>query len=473
MSARPDSGKKGIDMADRRPGDKDIFTSIDRVLREFEPDGCSRVKSCAARFLRAATAVTGKFLEHKCPLRASALSFTTILSIVPFLALAFAILKGFGVQNALEPLVIKHLSAGSGDVVDRIISYINNTKMASLGAIGLAALIVTVISLLGSIEDAFNEIWGVEETRSIYRKFSDYLSVVVSGPILLLAALSVTTTLQSQKLVRWLMETAYFGDLLLFSFRIIPYVSIWLALVCMFSFIPNTKVKITSALFGGVLAGTAWQIAQWGYVHFQIGVAKYNAIYGTLAVLPIFMVWIYTSWLIVLFGVELVVAHQSRNTFLHDFEPARLSFATREATALLILLVVADAFYRKEKPWTVERLSKERGLPPRTVRKILSKMATAGYLVVEEGKQAYYPAQALEHARIDSFLKDIRSEGKEFPLQASDRLGEMARGLIARIEAGAVTSLEGLTLKDLMQRLSAGDDPPLSEDNTGATHPTV
>ncbi len=449
-------------MADRRPGDKDIFTSINRFLGEFEPEGGSRVKSCSVRFLRAATAVTGKFLEHKCPLRASALSFTTILSIVPFLALAFAILKGFGVQNTLEPLIIKHLSAGSGDVVDRIISYINNTKMASLGAIGLAALIGTVISLLGSIEDAFNEIWGVEETRSIYRKFSDYLSVVVSGPILLLAALSVTTTLQSQKLVRWLMETAYFGDLLLLSFRIIPYVSIWLALVCLYSFIPNTRVRITSALFGGVLAGTAWQIAQWGYVHFQIGVAKYNAIYGTLAVLPIFMVWLYTSWLIVLFGVELVVAHQNRKTFLHDYEPARLSFATRETAALLILLSVADAFFREEEPWTVERFAKEQSLPARTVRRILSKMVTAGYLVVEEGEQAYYPARALEHVSIDTFLKDIRYEGEEFPPRASDRLGEMARGLIARIEAGAVSSLEGMTLKDLMQRLAAVETPPLS-----------
>ncbi len=448
-------------MADLRPGDKDIFTFINRFLGELQPDGGSRVKNCSVRFLRAATAVTGKFLEHKCPLRASALSFTTILSIVPFLALAFAILKGFGVQNALEPLVIKHLSAGSGDVVDRIISYINNTKMASLGAIGLAALIVTVISLLGSIEDAFNEIWGVEETRSIYRKFSDYLSVVVSGPILLLAALSVTTTLQSQKLVRWLMETAYFGDLLLFSFRIIPYVSIWLALVCLYSFIPNTRVTITSALFGGVLAGTAWQIAQWGYVHFQIGVAKYNAIYGTLAVLPIFMVWIYTSWVIVLFGVELVVAHQNRKTYLHDFEPARLSYATREAAALLILLSVADAFFREEKPWTVERLAKEQGLPARTVRRILSKMVTAGYLVVEEGEQAYYPARALEHVRIDTFLKDIRHEGEKFPSWTPDRLVEMTHNLITRSEAGAVSSLEGVTLKDLMQRPAAVETPPL------------
>jgi membrane protein len=447
--------RQGGGMKVRRSKDKDLFAFLDRVMRGVSPNEFSRLKRYAFRCLRGALAVTRNFLEHKCLVRASALSFTTILSLVPFLALAFAILKGFGVQNALEPLIIERLAVGSSDVVSKIISYINNTKMASLGAIGLAALLVTAVSLLGTIEEAFNDIWGVEETRSIYRKFSDYLSVMIIGPVLLLAAMSIATSLQSQSLVRWLLATAYFGDFLLFCFRIVPFISIWLALVCLYSFIPNTRVNPLSALIGGILAGTAWLIAQWGYVHFQIGVAKYNAIYGTLAALPVFMVWIYTSWVIVLFGVEVVAAHQSRKTYLHDFEPGNLSYATRETTALVVLLSVADSFFREERPWTVKRLADEHHIPARTVRKILSKLVASGYLVVEEDEEAYYPARDLEHVLIDAFLKDLRHEGEEFPVRESDRLGEIARDLLARSEAGARGSLGGLTLKDLVQMLAA------------------
>lgn len=453
----------------RRNKDMSPFSFLDCVVRGVRPDEFSRLKRYSFRCLRGALAVTGNFLEHKCLVRASALSFTTILSLVPLLALAFAILKGFGVQNALEPLILEHLTVGSSEVVTKIVSYINNTKMASLGAIGLAALLVTAVSLLGTIEESFNDIWGVEETRSIYRKFSDFLSVMLIGPLLLLAAMSIATSLQSQSLVRWLLATAYFGDFLLFCFRIIPFISIWLALVCLYSFIPNTKVKPVSALLGGVLAGTAWIIAQWAYVHFQIGVAKYNAIYGTLAALPGFMVWIYVSWVIVLFGVEVVVAHQSRKTYLHDFEPGNLSYATRETTALVVLLSVAESFFREERPWTAERLADEHHLPARTVRKVLSKLVAADYLVVEEGEQAYYPARDLEHIRIDAFLKDFRRQGEEFPARESDRTAVTARDLLLRCDAGIQGSLDGLTLKDLVERIAA-DGEESSSENEGSGH---
>jgi membrane protein len=439
-----------------------VHRSIDNGLLAFLEQWLSGANTYASRGakrhvfngLRGAVVVLENFLEHKCLLRASALSFTTILSLVPFLALAFAILKGFGVHNVLEPLVVEHLAVGSSEIVTTIISYINNTKMASLGAIGLAVLIVTVISLLGSIEESFNDIWGVEETRSTYRKFSDYLSVVVSGPILLLAAMSITTSFQSQSLIRWLLATAYLGDLFLFSFRIIPYVSIWIALVCLYSFMPNTRVRFVSALVGGILAGTAWQIAQWGFVHFQIGVAKYNAIYGTLSALPVFMVWIYTSWVIVLFGVEVVVAHQSRKTFLHDYDLGELCYATREATALVILLSVVQSFFREERPWTGERLADELRVPVRTVRKILSKLVAAGYLVVAEGEQTYYPARDPEHIRVGLFLRDLRHQGKDFPVRESDRLAEIAREMVLRRDNLADEALKDLTLKDLVEMLA-------------------
>lgn len=402
------------------------------------------------RAMKATMLVFGNFIEHRGLERASALSFTSILSFIPLFALAFAVLKGLGVQNTLEPLILERLAGGSGEVVDRIITYINNTNMASVGAIGLAALLTTVISLLSGIEEAFNHVWGVEETRSLYRKFSDYLSVILSGPLLLLAAMSITTSLQSQNVVRWLLKTAYVGDVVLMLFKFLPYVSIWIALVCLYKFMPNTRVKLSSAIVGGVLAGTTWQIAQWGYINLQFGVAKYNAVYGTLAALPVFMVWIYTSWIIVLFGMELVVAHQQRRTLLLDSGQREISFATREMTSLLMFLTIAESFFRGGRPWTVERLANERHIPVRIVRRLLSQLVGLGYLVVSEESRAYFPARELERIRVADFISDMRTLGGSYRVRDENVAGSRVQEVLRRLEECRATTLGELTVRDLV-----------------------
>jgi len=437
--------------------DQDLLSLLQERIWRSDPDryrGAKRYALKAARFL---VLVIRNFLEDNCLHQASALSYTTILSFIPFLALAFSILKGLGVQNTLEPLIIERLAFGSGDAVAKIISYINNTKMGTVGAIGLVALLFTVISLLGSIEESFNHVWGVEETRSLYRKCSDYLSVMVSGPILLLAAVSMTTSLQSQNLVRWLLERQYVGDVLLTLFRVIPYLSIWLALVCLYIFIPNTRVRVGPAFLGGVLAGTAWQTAQWGYIHFQIGVAKYNAVYGTLAALPVFMVWIYTSWLIVLFGVEVVAVFQNRRALLETGDRREISYAAREMVALVILMTVGDSFFRESEPMTADRLSDTRRIPVHIVREILSGLVGSGYLVAAEGGEAFYPARELDHIEIRRFLDDFRHQGGVIPLRGGDPVAAVVGELMSRLEDRDHGALGSLTLRELVERLGAGE----------------
>jgi membrane protein len=450
--ARISWGFPELNMKLKGAGSQDFIGFLVAKLEKAGSTGTAGLRRKALRFSHAVVLVVRNFLEHRSLLRASALSFTTILSIVPLLALAFAILKGLGVQNSLEPLILQRFTVGSGEVVDKIITYINNTKMGSVGAIGLVFLVVTVVSLLGNIEEAFNDIWGVEGHRSIYRRFSDYLSVVVSGPLLMLAAISITTSMQSQSVVLWILQRSYVGDLLLLVFQVVPYLIVWIAFVSLYIFMPNTKVRLKSALFGGILAGTIWQLAQWGFIHFQVGVAKYNAIYGTLAALPVFMAWIYTSWVIVLFGVEVVAAHQSRKAFLHDHEPGNLSYATREAMALVILLTVAGSFYREERPWTLERLADERDVPLRTARKLLAKLVASGYLLIAEGKGTYYPGRDLEHIRVSTLIRDLKHQGGEIPFAESDQLGEMTRELILKLDRLTEESLADLTLKDLVER---------------------
>jgi len=254
-----------------------------------------------------------KFFDDRCPLFASALSFSSLLSIVPFLAIVFAILKAMGLHTSLTPAILSNVAAGSQEIVSSILLYIHNTRVASLGVIGTVALLVTVIATLNTVEEAFNRICNVDRKKAYHHKLRDHLIVIFSIPLMIALAGTVTTIMQHQEVARWFLLLPGFGHLLLLLFKLTPYLSIWIALVCLFKFIPNTRISIRNALIGGLLAGTLLQFAQLLHIHFQFGVSRYNAVYGTLALLPVFMIWIYTSWVIVLYGMQFVWYLQNKS----------------------------------------------------------------------------------------------------------------------------------------------------------------
>jgi membrane protein len=254
-----------------------------------------------------------KFLADGCTTHAAALAFSSMLSIVPFLAIIFAILKAFDVHTALAPMILANVAGGSQEIVSRILRYISNTRVGSLGVVGLVTLLMSVMATLHNIETAFNQIWGLGQGKTYHHKLRDYLIVILSIPLLIALAASITTGLQNQALVQWFFRLPGLGYLLVPLFHLLPYLSIWIALICLYLFIPNTRVRFKNALIGGVTAGTVWQLAQWTFIHLQVGVSRSNAIYGTLALLPVFMVWIYTGWIIVLSGMEIVCHVQGRD----------------------------------------------------------------------------------------------------------------------------------------------------------------
>jgi membrane protein len=430
-------------------------------LWKLDPNSLGGLKGKAVRVLQFTSFVTSNFMGNNSLLRASALSFTTLLSFVPLFALAFSLLKGLGAQNRLAPLILSQVAAGSEVVVNRILSYINNTNMGSLGAIGLATLLFTAISMLGSIEDAFNVVWGVTETRSLYRKFSDYLSVLLSAPLLLLAATSITTSLQSKWLIAWLIERTYLGDLFLFLLQLTPYLSIWAALMLLYVFIPNTPVRFSSALVGAIFAGTLWQFAQWGYIHFQVGVGNYNAIYGTLAVLPILMVWIYASWLIVLFGMEVVAAHQQLHTFRRDIRGASVSQSCKELVALATLRHIADAFHEGAAGWSEEQLANKLGVPLRITREILNLLVDAGFIVPAEGAvRIFLPGREPDQIALSQVLIALRSRGAWCSIAGEHEAEEILRA----VDRAVTEALNGVTLKEFATR----DKIPPGVDKGGA-----
>ncbi|MDT8440314.1 MAG: YihY/virulence factor BrkB family protein [Desulfuromonadales bacterium] len=406
------------------------------------------------------TLVIRDFIADRCILRASALTFTTLLSIVPLLALMFAVLKAFGVQNELEPLLLEHLAAGSKTVVPQIIQYINNTNVARLGTIGLVLLVLTVLTLLSNIEQAFNRIWGVTETRPILRRFTDYFSVVTIGPVFVFAAISMTSGLQSQGLVQALLDQALIGELLLLLFKVLPFMVMWLVFAGLYLFIPNYRVSPKAALIGGIFGGTLWQLSQWGYVHFQVGVARYNAIYGTMAALPIFMVWIYFSWMIVLLGLEVTYAVQNLRSVRQDVRGNQISFASRRAVILGVLLYLGRCFHRGEPAPDQQRIVDYLGIAPRLLRDILDELQRL-HLVAEvlssPTQTGYQPAQALDTADLAEVLRRLRCDGEEYRHLRTTGENAAVDRLLQRLHDAEAVSLQGQTLRDLVMDVGEGE----------------
>lgn len=254
----------------------------------------------------AARSLLVKFMDDRCTTYASALSFSSLLSIVPFLAIVFTILKVLNVHTSLTPVILSNVTAGSHGVITLIIDYIHSTSVASLGIVGIATLLLSVMATLDTTEDAFNQICELGRGKSYHHKFRDYLIVILSIPLLLALSVIITTALQNQILLRWIFGLPGFESSLLTLVRLTPYLSTWIALLFLYKFIPNTRISLKNALIGSLTAGTTLQLAEWLYIYLQIGVSRYNAIYGTLALLPVFMIWIFTSWIIVLVGMQLI-----------------------------------------------------------------------------------------------------------------------------------------------------------------------
>jgi membrane protein len=231
------------------------------------------------------------FLGNNDLLWASALTYTVTLSIVPILALAFSVLKALGGIERIRPLIDKYVALGSPQVSVYLMHFISNVNAGTLGSVGGAALLLTIISTLGTIERAFNTIWEVPAGRSHLRKFTDYLSIVFTVPLLLVAALSLTAAFTSSVHLPGVVQ-------------VLPFLLLWVGFFFLFLFFPYTKVRLDAAAVGSFVSAILFQVAQWGYVYFQVGVAKYQAIYGALATILVLLVWIYVGWIILLFGVE-------------------------------------------------------------------------------------------------------------------------------------------------------------------------
>jgi membrane protein len=435
-----------------------VIAFIRRDVWRIPADKLPRKQSFLLKQLRTVILAVRGFDEDKCSLRASALTFYSLLSIVPFLAMAFGIAKGFHLEKRLEGVLYERFQ-GQEEVLGRVIGFANSmleeTRGGLIAGIGVAILFYLIVKLLSNIENSFNDIWGVTHARKLGRKFSDYLSVMLICPLLLVMSSSLTVFVSTQvaaitlKIDVFGILSPVVGTLLEF----LPYCVIWLLFTFVYVFMPNTKVHFRSAFLGGIVAGTIYQLVQWGYIAFQIGVNRYGAIYGSFAALPLFLIWLQLSWLIVLFGAEISFASQNVETY--EFEPDALQTkpSFKRLLALRIAQVCVKNFCDGERPWCAEEISHALEIPIRLVNLILDELVEGRILteVMEtvDGEPRFQPARNVDTLTIHSVLRSLEQLGTDsIPVAQSDELNKLSDCLGAFGEIVA-RSEANLALKDI------------------------
>jgi membrane protein len=366
---------------------------------------------------------------------ASALTYTTALSIVPILALAFSVLKGFGYSDQLQPMIQQYLALGSAETSKQLMSYINNVNAAALGSAGGAFLLATVITTLGTVERAFNTIFRVPQSRSYVRKFTDYISVLLTVPLFIVAGIALTAFLS----VRLIPAHAVA--------QLTPYIFAWAGFFFLFTFFPYTRVPWRAALIGSFVSAVAFQIGQYGYVHFQVGVSRYRAIYGALATVPIFLVWLYTAWIIILFGAELTAAVQ-RGVPAFALTPQSPEFP--RLIALLAMIRLAENQNVAGVAVSYESLAAEMRTGLEAIEPVLDGLKHAG-LIVENledesaGERRIYLCRAPSAITVEQILEPLA------PIDASEVSDARIRKVLEIIQQASRDALRRITLADMMK----------------------
>lgn len=356
-----------------------LTTDIWRIrLRDLPP-----LKSFFIRHLRIIILTVQEFIKDKCPLRASSLTFFTLLSLGPLVALAFGIAKGFGMEELMKTQIIDKIPAQE-EVLQQITQYakalLENTKGEVIAGIGIVLLIWSVLKVLIHIETSVNEIWYIERTRSWKRKISNYLSFIIITPILLMMYTSIPVFLSTQ-ITLIAGKTAVLqkiGPILFGLLKLSPYVIIFGVFTFIYLILPNTRVRFISGMLGGIIAGTIFLAVQWLYISFQVGVTRYNPIYGSLAALPLLLIWLNLGWNILLVGAEYTYAHQNVDNYEYEPDFSNISPHYKRLLALRILQLLARRFSKNEPPLDAAEISHELEIPIRHVSTILSELVGCG-----------------------------------------------------------------------------------------------
>ena len=397
----------------------DIWKFLTYDIWRITEDEVTRTKFSLYNIIKTIYLCINRFTKDRMANKASALTYSTLLAIVPILAILFAVARGFGFDNLMEHQ-FRNGFGGNIETTEAILSFVNSylsqTKGGVFIGVGLVMLLWTVINLVSNIEITFNRIWEVKKARSMYRKITDYFSMFLLMPILIVVSGGLSLFMST--ILKQMDDFVLLAPVMKFMIRLIPFVLTWMMFTGLYIFMPNTKVKFKHALIAGILAGSAYQAFQFLYINSQLWVSKYNAIYGSFAALPLFLLWLHISWTICLFGAELAYAGQNIRSFSFDQDTRNISRRYRDFISILIMSLIAKRFEKNDPPYTAAEISEEHQIPIRLTNQVLYQLQEIDLIheVVTDQKSediGYQPSMDINQLNVAILLDRLDTYGSE------------------------------------------------------------
>ena len=428
---------------------KQFFTV---TLWQDIPEQANAVWQGIINGLRVGYIVIRELAKGELNLRAMSLVFTTLLSLVPLIAVSFSVLKAFGVHNQIEPFLLgllEPLGPKSTEITTNIIGFVENIKVGVLGTLGVATLFYTIIALIQKIEKAFNFVWRVKRARTLARRFTDYLSVVMIGPVLVVTALGLAASVLNHDVALALRSIEPFGTIILAITKLLPYLMIIAAFTFLYKFIPNTTVKLGPAISGATVAGVLWITVGTMFATFVASSSKYTAIYSSFAILFFFMIWLYLAWLILLTGsqVAFYLQHPKLVRYGDDYH---LSPRLREKEGLAVMVLVAKQFLQWGSALSLQELEKKTALTSDVLLELVTTLESGGLLVELAGDESrYQPGQDIAEIKVATILHCLRSS-KEHDNHPQIPIDGRVEQLFGKLDDAQLAILDNLSLRQLI-----------------------
>jgi membrane protein len=427
-----------------------LKSHADRLLWNPQHSETGYLLQQALRGLRLVYAILRDAIEGQLTLRAMSLVYTTLLSVVPLIALCFSVLKAFGVHQEIEPLLenfLQPLGEKGVELAAHIVEFVDHVRVDVLGVVGLVFLILTVLSLTQKVEEACNYVWQVERPRSLARRLSEYLSILLIGPVLMVAALAMIASIASSAVVGRISSISPFGATLVAVGRLGPFLLVILTFTFVYGFVPNTRVRVSAALVGGITAGILWTITGKLFASFVASSAQYSAIYSGFAIVVVALIWVYLSWLILLLGADVAFYHQNPLALRGGRSSPDVGAGMKERLALAVMYLVASDFAHGRTQWTTSALSARFTAPSRVLGNVVRALQRRTLLLeTEDGR--LIPGRDLASIRLAEILAAARyGQG---PQDASSIGVPQVDEVMDRVDGAIASAVEARTLRDLV-----------------------
>jgi membrane protein len=429
----------------------EMIKRLNKIIWYTPLSEISKGKTFLIKQMRIIVLAARGFSNDKVMLRASALTFYSLLSVIPVVAIAFAIAKGFGLDQTLVQLITDEFKTHP-EVLNWLLlnarNALDETRGVYIAGVGMIILFWSVLSLLDDIEDSFNHIWQIKSSRLWYRKFTDYLTIMLIAPIFIILSSSITVFI-SKDLADFMTRAPildFFKPVISFIVKFIPYFLSWITLTILFIVMPNAKVKFVPALISGIVAGTVLQFLQWLYIDLQFGITKLSAIYGSFAAVPLFIIWLQSSWIIVLLGAELAFANQNISRYEDESEALNISNYQKRALVLMI-------FSTGEKPISAENIASTLKIPMRLARDILQDLSNVNLVSIihenEKIERFYQPALDINMLTVSYVFSRLDKKGVGQTMVIKNKDYEKVISMLEKFDNLIDKSDSNILIKDL------------------------